>query len=155
MRNIRRVEAFEPIFKKFTENSHPDSKRPIFSTMREFLCFLAVLGFAEGMRTPLHGKTIELDARVFENNEQSRDILYLVAMAAARDVNILQPDREDELITIFEEYVATGASVLTRWLRDTPDDHVGDQAVLAALRKNFRANQTSTSLASAIDKINF
>ena len=155
MRNIKRSEVFEPLFKRFTENPHPDTGKPIFSTIRDFLCFLAVLGFSKGERTPLTAKTLELDSRVFENHEQSRDLLYLVALAGSRDANVLQPDREEEMVKIFEEYVASGCTELELWMKQCPDDHVGDQVILTALRREGYFEKHSSSLEKAISEIDF
>jgi dnd system-associated protein 4 len=155
MRNVRRAEGYEGLFQRFTEKAHPISNRPIFTTQRDFLCFLAVLGFHAGERLPLTGKTIELDGRVFETNEQARDLVYLIALAGSKDAGILQPDREDELVQVFEEFVAAGFKVLNKWMVMCPDDHIGDQAILTALRRDgFFGTQTS-SLKKALENIQF
>jgi dnd system-associated protein 4 len=155
MRNIRREEAHEPIFKRFTDTPHPISGRPIFGTQREFLCFLGVLGFSTGERLMIEGKTLELDGRVFENNEQSRDVVYLIALAGSRDTNILLPDREEEAISVFEEYVAAGFRELDRWLKECPDDHIGDQAILTALRRENFFGGSSPSLSQVLADVEF
>ncbi len=136
MRNVRRLEQYEGLFKRFTETAHPVSGKPIFPMLRDFLCFLAVLGFHKGERLPIEGKTIELDGRVFDNSEQAKDIVYLVALAGTHDANILHPDREDEMVRVFEEYATTGFGVIDQWLKSCPDDHIGDQAILTALRRD-------------------
>ena len=155
MRNIRRPEQYEPLFKRFTETPHPVSGKPIFVTLRDFLCFVAVLGFHNDIRITLDGKTIELDSRVFENNEQSRDLLYLVALAGSRDANILQPDREDEVVKIFEEFAAGGLKSLELWMQECPDDHVGDQAILTALRRHGFFGMHSPSFETVINNVEF
>jgi dnd system-associated protein 4 len=155
MRNVRRPEQFEVLFKKFTEAAHPITGKPIFSTIRDFLCFLAVLGFDQGDRTILEGKTIDLDSRVFETHEQSRDILYLVALAGTRDANILQPEREDEVVSVFEEYVATGLTVLKGWMTQCADDHIGDQSILTALRREGFFESHAPTIGEVIDNLEF
>ena len=143
------------MFKRFTDASHPNSNKPIFPTQREFLCFLAVLGFHVGERVPLSGKAIELDSRVFDTHEQSRDVVYLLALADTRDANILQPEREDEVVTIFEEYVSGGFRELERWLRECPDDHLGDQAILSAIRREGFFGGEPASIEDVLDKVEF
>ena len=60
MRNIRRPEQYEPLFKRFTETPHPVSGKPIFVTLRDFLCFVAdLIGSIMDIRITLDGKTIE------------------------------------------------------------------------------------------------
>jgi len=155
MKNVRRDEKHEPLFKRFTETPHPASGKPVFSTIRDFLCFLAVLGFHQGERTPLTGKTLELDSRVFESHEQSKDLLYLIALAGSRDANILHPEREDEMVQVFEEYVATGFRTLDLWMKQCPDDHVGDQVILTALRRDGFFETHVSSLEQAINEVEF
>lgn len=155
MRNVRRLEIYEPIFKRFTDSPHPVSGRPLFATQREFLCFLGVLGFSTGERLPLEGRLIELDGRVFDSHEQSRDIVYLIALAGGRDANVLLPEREDEAVSVFEEYVVTGFRELDRWLKECPDDHIGDQAILTALRREDFFGGASPSLDQVLDDVHF
>lgn len=155
MRNVRRPESYEPLFKRFTESQHPASGRPLFATLREFLCFLAVLGFHSGERLPLEGKLLELDGRVFDTNEQARDIVYLVALAGSRDADILLPDREDAAVSMFEEYIVSGMRELSLWLKECPDDHLGDQAILTALRRKGFFGQVSKSIEQVLNDVEF
>lgn len=155
MRNVRRAEGYEPIFKRFTDSPHPISGRPLFATQREFLCFLGVLGFSTGDRVALEGRLLELDGRVFDTHEQSRDIVYLIALAGTRDANVLLPDREDEAVGVFEEYVAAGFRELDRWLKECPDDHIGDQAILTALRRDDYFGGAGPSLNQVLDDVEF
>jgi dnd system-associated protein 4 len=155
MRNIRRPEQYESLFKRFTETPHPISLKPIFATQRDFLCFVAVLGFHNETRIALDGKAIELDSRVFENNEQSRDLLFLIALAGSRDANILQPEREDDVVRVFEEYVSGGLKSLDLWMKECPDDHIGDQAILTALRRHNFFGTHAPSLEQVINEVEF
>jgi len=156
MKNIRRPEKFEGIFKLLSERPHPSTGKPIFSTLRDLLCFVAVIGFNEGKRTPLEGKTIELDGRVFDNSQSSMDLIYLLALAEGRDAMILHPDREDEVATIFEEFSATGLGVLDRWMKECSDDINGDRAILTALRKEgFLKKSSGPSVNNVIDQVQF
>ena len=61
------------------------------------------------------------------------DLLYLIALAEKRDVDILREENEDKMIQVFEEYANGGLQVLTDWLREHPEDPNGDRALLAAL----------------------
>lgn len=136
MRTIKRPDQFEAVVRLLAETPHPVTGRSIFSTMRELLCFAAVLGFAQARRTPLAQVKNEIDGRIFENSQQALDLIYLIALADAKDASILQPDREDEMLRVFEEYAATGLGVIDTWLKERPDDVYGDQAILSALKRN-------------------
>ena len=155
MRNVRRPAEHEPLFKRFTETSHPESERPIFTTQRDFLCFAAVLGFHAGERTSLGPKTLDLDGRVFDNHEASRDIVYLVALAGSREPGILHPEREDDLVAVFEEFAATGLRVINDWLIACPDDHIGDQAILTALKREGFLGDSKPPVNVALQEVNF
>ena len=155
MRNIRRPESFEPLFKRFTDKAHPVSGKPIFATQREFMCFLATLGFSTGVRKPIEGKTAELDGRVFDTHEQSRDIVYLIGLAGSLNAEVLMPEREDEAVTIFEEYAVSGFHEIDRWLKECPDDHIGDQAILTALRRHGYFGSSGETIEQVLDGVDF
>ena len=155
MRNIRRPESFEPLFKRFTDAAHPVSNRPIFATQREFMCFLATLGFSTGSRKPIEGKTFELDGRVFDTHEQSLDIVYLIGLAGSRNAEVLMPECEDEAVAIFEEFAVAGFHVIDRWMKDCPDDHIGDQAILTALRRDGFFGGSGPTIEQVLDDVEF
>ena len=81
MRSIRRSEKHDPIVRRLAENTHPSSGRSLFPTMRELLCFAAVLGFDEGTRKRLDEKTLDIDGRIFANHPPTLDLMYLLALA--------------------------------------------------------------------------
>jgi len=127
----------------------------MFATLREFLCFAAVLGFGTGKRIALDGKLIELDGRVFDTHEQSRDIVYLIALAESHNADVLLPEREDEAVGIFEEYIVSGMHELDLWMKECPDDHIGDQAILTALRRKGFFGQSDKSIEQVLDDVEF
>ncbi len=134
MRTIRRNSGFEQIVRRLGDAAHPVTKQPIFPTFRDLLCFAAVLGFETGTQVKLDPKTDDfVDGRVFAKDDLSMDLLYVIALAEKRDVDILREDNEDTMIQIFEQYANGGLQILTDWLREHPEDPNGDQALLAAL----------------------
>jgi dnd system-associated protein 4 len=136
MRSVRRPAEMEDLVRDLAERPHPVSKRSIFPTMRDLMCFAAVLGFHEGVRTPLGPNTHEIDARIFEGNQAALDLVFLIALAGSKDASILHPDREDAAVTVFEEYAATGLKKLHAWRAERPDDPYGDQAILSGIRRD-------------------
>lgn len=133
MRNVKRSSAHEVMVQKLATYPHPVSNKSIFPTLRELMVFAAVLGFEKDMKHPLQGKVIDLESRPFESSSQTMDLLYLIAIAHTKDVDILRENREDEMLTVFEEYANGGFEVLAEWLKKKPDDINGDKAILAAL----------------------
>jgi dnd system-associated protein 4 len=135
MRSIKRSKQFEPLVRQLAESGHSEVGRPIFPTMRELICFAAVLGFEKQRKKDLDHATIEIDGRTFENHQQSIDLIYLISLADERDVEILREDKEDAAISIFEQYAQGGFEILASWLAAKPEDENGDQAILMALSR--------------------
>ncbi len=155
MRNVRRNLSHEVLVKLLSEKAHPKTQRSVFPTMRELQCFAAALGFQEGRRKPLEGKTAEIDGRIFENSEIATDMVYLIALAGAGDVNILQPEREDEAISVFEEFANGGFEILREWLATTAGDLDGDQALFAGFNRSGLLGNTKPSVAGALADVKF
>jgi len=122
--------------RQLAEVNHPEAGRPIFPTMRELICFAAVLGFEKERKRPLESDTSEIDGRTFENHQQSLDLIYLLALADGKDVEILREGNEDRTIDILEQYAQGGFELLDAWLKETPEDEYGDEAILNALGKH-------------------
>jgi dnd system-associated protein 4 len=135
MRGIQRSEQFEEMVRQLAETQHPEAGRSVFPTMRELMCFAAVLGFEYDRKRPLQANTKEIDGRIFSNSSQALDLLYLIALADGKDANVLRPDNENQIIQVFEEYAQGGFEVIQGWLNEKPEDGNGDQAILAALSK--------------------
>ena len=53
LRNINRSDEHEDFVQKLAVRNHPIKKRSIFPTIKDLLCFAAMLGFSEGKRIPL------------------------------------------------------------------------------------------------------
>ena len=141
MRSIRGDEKFEEMIRNL---SHPVIGKPIFPTMRELICFAAVLGFEHEKRTELNGKTFEVvGGRIFEGSPLAMDLLYLLALASEKNADILRD--EEPMLKIFEEYSQGGLEILQGWLREKSEDTKGDKAILEALQKyNFLAVRDET-----------
>jgi len=135
MRAIRRSKKYEDLVRHLAEAIHPHASRPIFPTMRELICFAAVLGFERERKRPLDATMMEIDGRTFENHQQSLDLIYLIALSDAKDAEVLREDNEDHCISIFEQYAEGGFEEIAAWLKERPEDENGDGAVIAGLRK--------------------
>ena len=135
MRAIRRSKRHETLVRQLAEANHPHASRPIFPTMRELMCFAAVLGFEREKKKPLDATTMEIDGRTFANHDQSSDLIYLIALSDAKDADVIRDDNEDQCIDIFEQYAEGGFEELAAWLLERPEDEHGDMAILESLRK--------------------
>lgn len=138
MREIRRPANLDFVVKRLAIERHSLTGVSIFPTIREVLCFAAMLGFQIGrrLRVPADNTAIGLDGRLFAEHPDTMDTVYLIALASARDMAVLKEDHEEQVLTTFEEYAAGGLAELDSWLRETPSDTDGDTAIFNALRRN-------------------
>lgn len=121
--------------RKLADVHHPTTGKSIFPTIRELMCFAAVLGFENDKRKKLQHDTNDVDARNVEKSQQTQDLIYLIALAAEKDAEILRDDNEEQMYQIFEEYAEGGFEILEQWMREKPDDAHGDEAILMAFSK--------------------
>jgi dnd system-associated protein 4 len=155
MKNVRREVGHEVLVKMLAERAHPRTQRSLFPTMRELMCFAAAVGFQQQKRKPLQGKTAEIDARNFENSEVAMDMLYLVALADAGDVNILQPDQEEKAVAIFEEYANGGFETLNTWMAANAGDIDGDQALFQGMIEGGLLRKAMPPVPAALADVKF
>jgi dnd system-associated protein 4 len=133
MRGIKASNNHQDMIRHLT---HPVSGRPIFDSMRSLVCFAAVLGYEYSKKNVLAGEQFEaVDGRIFENNDQAIDLLYLIALAHEKDADILRVENEEKMVAIFEEFAQGGFEILSGWLREKPEDTVGDRAIISAFGK--------------------
>lgn len=135
MRAIKRSEKFEDLVKKLAVEENPVTKKSIFPTIRELMCFAAVLGFENDRRSKLEDSTNDTEGRIFLNSQQSLDLIYLIALAAEKDPEILREENEEKMFQTFEEYAQGGFEILEQWMKEKPEDHFGNEAILAAFSK--------------------
>ena len=58
--------------------------------------------------------TNDIDARIFERSDTAMDLLYLIALAEEKKSDVLMPDREEQAVEIFEQYVSWRSSADSR-----------------------------------------
>ena len=91
----------------------PGTERTLFPTIRELLCFAALLGYSEKRRLPLDtDKGVEdVSYQQFERGD-AEDLIYLIALAETKDPDILKDGEETRCAMIFEEYVNGGLQII-------------------------------------------
>lgn len=130
--------------------------QPIFVTKRDLLCFAAVLGFEVKRRGEIRAKATDfVDGRPFENSQEAMNLLYLVGLAETKDVDCLREAKEEDLVTIFEEYADGGLDTLQEWLRETPSDSHGDRAIIEALKAHGFLTIPGESAESVVAEVEF
>jgi len=92
----------------------------IFRSKQKALMFAAALGWSVQQRKPLERRGEPIRYTIFEGALDD-GFVNALAVAEAKDLKVLGPDREDERIRIFEEY-AHGGLVEIQRLMAIPGD---------------------------------
>ena len=121
----------------------PGSPRKLFPTIRELLCFAALLGFSEKRRLPLDRSTgvHDVSYQQFER-EDSVNLIWTIAVAETQDVDILREGEEARCAEIFEEYANGGLALIKDFLLRNGDEHP-DLALIALLKERKFLQSTS------------
>jgi dnd system-associated protein 4 len=132
--NINRSRIYEDIVQKLAAMPLPGTDRRLFPTIRELLCFAALLGFSEQRRSPLdRSQGIEdVSYQQFERGD-AENLIYLVALAETRDPSILREGEEARCAEIFEEYANGGLAILKDYLLREGGEYP-DRALMMLLR---------------------
>lgn len=111
--NINRSRQYEDMVQLLAAQKLPDSDRSLFPTIRELLCFAALLGYSEKRRVPLdRSKGVEdVSYQQFERGD-AEDLIYLIALADTHDPEVLKDGEEGRCAEIFEEYANGGLGVI-------------------------------------------
>ena len=127
--SIDRSSVHEELVQRLAMLKLPEKQRSLFPTIRELLCFAAMLGYSERRRLPLdRPKGVEdLAFQIFERGE-AVDIIFLIALAETKDSEVLKDGNEDKCALIFEEYANGGLQILGETMLrgggEKPDQHI-------------------------------
>jgi hypothetical protein len=81
--------------------------------------------------------------------------INLVGLAITKDVDCLREEKDEELVTIFEEYACGGLCTLEDWLRETPSDPHSDRAIIDALKTHDFLAPTDESIEAVVAEVEF
>lgn len=111
--NINRSRKHEELVQLLASQRVAGADRSLFPTIRELLCFAALLGFSEGRRVPLD-KSEGLEDVSYQQFERgdAEDLIYLIALADTNDPDILRDGEEGRCAEIFEEYANGGLGII-------------------------------------------
>jgi dnd system-associated protein 4 len=156
VRTFRNNSSHDALIQLLFGTPHKKAGQAIFVTKRDLLCFAAVLGFEGNRRNKIVEKPSEfVDPRPFENSQEAMNLLFLVGLAVTKDADCLREDREEELVTIFEEYADGGLCTIEEWLRETPSDPYGDRAFIDALKRHGFLIPTGDSVEAVVAEVEF
>jgi dnd system-associated protein 4 len=133
--NINRSRIYEDIVQKLAAMPLPDSDRRLFPTIRELLCFAALLGYSEGRRLPLdRSKGVEdISYQQFERGD-AEHLIFLIALAETQETEILREGEEAKCAEIFEEYANGGLAIIKDYLLRSGGEYP-DRALMTMLHE--------------------
>ena len=114
LRSVNRSEKYEiPIVQKLTNSSDGNN---VFPTIRELLCFAAMLGYSLGkkIKFPENYKKNDVSWAQFIANG-SDEYIYFLAVCDTKGTDCLKSDTNIDLVDIFEEYINGGFEVILDW----------------------------------------
>ena len=99
----------------------------LFPTLREAMSFCAVLGYKERRKKQLdpHAGTEDIAGAQYQINE-AVDIVFALALAEAKNSDILRPEQERDCVQIYEEYANGGLELVQTWIDRYSDVSVED-----------------------------
>ena len=138
--NINRSKIHEDMVQRLSMQKLPGADRTLFPTIRELLCFAALLGYSEGRRVPLDrdAGTEDVSYQQFERGD-AEDLIYLLAFAETKDPEILRDGEESRCAEIFEEYANGGLEILRDTMLQSGGEYP-DRDILQFLRRNDYLN---------------
>lgn len=133
--NINRSRIHEDVVQRLAALPLPGTDRRLFPTIRELLCFAALLGFSEQRRLPLdRSQGVEdVSYQQFERGD-AENLIYLIALGEEENPDILREGEEVRCAEIFEEYANGGLAIIKDHLLRAGGEYP-DRALMAMLRE--------------------
>jgi dnd system-associated protein 4 len=112
--NINRSRIHEDMVQRLAMQKLPETDRTLFPTIRELLCFAALLGYSEKRRIPLDkdAGVEDVSYQQFERGD-AEDLIFLIALAETKDPEVLKDGEESRCAEIFEEYANGGLQIIS------------------------------------------
>lgn len=122
----------------FTKKPTELTGKSVFATIKDFLCFAAVLGYAKNKRVPFdHGEPKDdIQEFIFSKDKEAMRVIYLIALAASKSITIFKEENSDEMVRCFEEFANGGLSIIKSWHDEMPQDLIGLETIVTNLAKN-------------------
>lgn len=135
IRNVNRSDLHEDLVQDLVTG------KKIFSTIRELLCFSAMLGYALKQRKKLpDGKKHDVSYQQFEAND-AVDNIYLISVCETKSTDCLRPDSDVDMVTIFEEYAHAGLEIIKSWYTKYSTQEPQKALILGLYDEKFIDNQ--------------
>lgn len=115
--SVRRDSRFEALEEKFCSTKSSDNSESVFSTVKEFMVFAALVGFQLDNFKPLESKANSTPILLSTYATTKHDAyIYLIAIAKEPSLNILKDESLRDAIGIFEGYCNGGLHHIDSWI---------------------------------------
>ena len=135
MKDVRWPLTWDGPIRRLTEHPHSQTGQKLFPTIRGAMCFAALVGYQTGNKDTVTGETRKLEGKLIFPHPATIETIYAIALADTQDMDIIRPENEDKMISIFEQYVTGGLKELTAWFEESPGDIDGVDALINAATK--------------------
>lgn len=122
MATIYISQEFSELVKTLSTNNIPETGQPVFKTNMHLAIFSALLGQSldEHYRNySVKNQGSEIPERIFTNNQMDSAV-YLLALQAKKDGEILREKNDNESWKITEQYAECGFREMKNWFLDSP-----------------------------------
>ncbi len=142
--NINRSRVHEEMVQRLSTQKPPNSERTLFPTIRELLCFAALLGYSEGRKVPLDKSAgvEDISYQQFERGE-AEDLIWLVALADTKNPEVLKDGEEVRCAEIFEEYANGGLYIIREALTSSGGEFAERDIVEMLMERDFLDTEDS------------
>lgn len=124
--SVSRSTNYESLVERYcsTKNS-TSNEEAVFSTIKDFMVFSALIGFQLGLFKPLESKTntipIILETYASTNHDS---YIYLMALSKKTSLDVLKDENLREAISIFEAYCNGGLEHINKWVFNNVGQHL-------------------------------
>lgn len=117
---VSRRDDFQHLDSIYCATKQGENNSAVFSTVKEFMVFAAMVGFQLGLYKPLTDKVNTTQISLDTYNTTNHDTyIYLLALAHQPNLELLKDKNLKETIAIFEGYCNGGLEEIKRWNADS------------------------------------
>lgn len=124
--SVCRNTEYESLVEKFCSTKNASSKETVFSTIKDFMVFSALVGFQLDLYRPLESNmnkiSIVLETYASTNHDS---YIYLMALSKKKSLDILKDENLREAIGIFEAYCNGGLEYIRKWVFSNVGKDIG------------------------------
>ncbi|MCY4227123.1 MAG: DNA phosphorothioation-associated protein 4 [Gammaproteobacteria bacterium] len=150
--NINRSHVHEAMVQRLTTEKPHGKDATLFPTIRELLCFAALLGYSQNRRMPLdRGKGVEdVSYQQFEG-VGADDLIFLIAISETKDPEILRDGQEGKCAEIFEEYANGGLQIIHESLQQFGGEYPDRNILSMMVEQGYLAENNEETDPSGIE----